>query len=214
MRHALTLFEDDLRIEYTHLECSDTAFEHFSDEAQEAIRVTGGASYEVWRNGVKISYNAIHPPKEEPDEPERHYSVHPKNLVLNYDGCPYCHTRFCVTCVDPFEFDTENKLQVKLYQEKKDLAEKVESAISMIIGELNCSGGDRENIIYNAIALGIAKSHRTLQQVGANVLLRAIVDYFAMCDGNQNLSDGRNEAAAALGTKLKEIMDENPLPQI
>jgi len=209
MYHALTLFEEDLRIECADMKPSDIGFEHFSDKAQEGIQFAGRAQYETYKNGHKTSYKTICPPK-----PEQHYSVHPKNLVLNYNGCPYCHTRFCVTCVDPFEFDTENKLQVKLYQEKKDLAEKVESAISMIIGELNCSGGDRENIIYNAIALGIAKSHRTLQQSAANVLLRAIVDYFAMCDGNQNLSDGRNETAAALGKILKEIMDENPLPQI
>lgn len=57
----LLLDDMDLKEEHRMVNCSLTRFEHFTEEAQEAIRVVGKATYETWE---RDNYNAIYPPKE------------------------------------------------------------------------------------------------------------------------------------------------------
>lgn len=55
----LTLFPEDLRPEHKDQPTSATRFEHFTDAAQQAIKIVGRAQYRCRDN-----YNAIYPPKE------------------------------------------------------------------------------------------------------------------------------------------------------
>jgi len=58
----LILYREDLREEERNRNCSLTRFEHFTDEAQNAIRVVGSATF---REHDHSSHNVIVPPRQE-----------------------------------------------------------------------------------------------------------------------------------------------------
>ena len=57
----LTLDRLDLKSQHVNTNCSLTRYEHFTDEAQAAIRVVGRAIFAEFDGR---NYNVIHPPKE------------------------------------------------------------------------------------------------------------------------------------------------------
>lgn len=58
----LTINRSDLRPEYVNTNCSQTKFNHFSDEAQQAMLVTGRAVF--WESDGR-NYNTVYPPKKD-----------------------------------------------------------------------------------------------------------------------------------------------------
>ena len=128
----------------------------------------------------------------------------------NYEeGCPMCRKRFCEGCLNPNEkMDTDAQKQ---YLSKKKGRKEVMEAILSLMDALNHNDDD---LVFNAVADAIASSHRTLQQSFMNVVIRASINYFALADNNISLSDARNDAAAKLGTKLQEVMNDSYLPLI
>ena len=63
----LTLDRDDLKSEYSNINCSQTRFEHFRPQAQQTIRDAGRAVFMEYDGS---NYNAIYPPTGEALEPE------------------------------------------------------------------------------------------------------------------------------------------------
>ena len=58
----LTLDREDLKPEYKDINCSQTKFEHFKLQAQQAIREAGRAQFREYDGS---NYNAIYPPTVE-----------------------------------------------------------------------------------------------------------------------------------------------------
>ena len=125
----------------------------------------------------------------------------------SYLGCPSCSTYFCPgSPVCDSSVDVDDPKEVKRHIEAKNDFAAIEKAIKTIIDQLNRGN---KAVVSNAIASGLLRSHRTLQQSFASVALRAILEYFALCDREGGrMTDARNEAAAKLGTKLLETYDE------
>ena len=56
----LTIDRLDLKPEHKDINCSQTRFEHFTDETQAAIKAAGHAQFREFDGS---NYNAIYPPK-------------------------------------------------------------------------------------------------------------------------------------------------------
>lgn len=93
----------------------------------------------------------------------------------------------------------------------KSSAKEVEKAIQTIFSQLNKMGNEKN--VANAVALTVLNEHRTLQQLFANHVLRAIIDTFAY-ENTEGYCDARNMTAGQLGTELKKTMDRTYMPYI
>ena len=58
----LIIDRDDLKPEHKNINCSQTRFEHFTIQAQQAIREAGKAQFREYDGS---NYNAIYPPTVE-----------------------------------------------------------------------------------------------------------------------------------------------------
>jgi len=58
----LTLDREDLKPEHAGINCSHTKFEHFTEEAQAAIKAAGRAQFREYDGS---NYNAIYAPADE-----------------------------------------------------------------------------------------------------------------------------------------------------
>ncbi len=54
----LILYRESLKPEFQNINCSQTRFEHFTEEAQAAIRAVGRAQFREYDGS---NYNAIYP---------------------------------------------------------------------------------------------------------------------------------------------------------
>ena len=97
------------------------------------------------------------------------------------------------------------------YFDSREKLDETETIVLRLIGLINVMGGGEE--VYYGIARALIRTHRTLQQSFAGIVLRAIVDAFAYMEENR-LTDLRNDAACKLGKALKAVMDEHYLPFI
>ena len=58
----LTVDRDDLKPEHKDVNCSQTQFEHFKPNVQQAIRVVGQATFQEFD---RTNYNVVRPPDAE-----------------------------------------------------------------------------------------------------------------------------------------------------
>ena len=88
-----------------------------------------------------------------------------------------------------------------------DTTEVVEDSLEQIIRQLNVMGNDKE--VESALVLGLANTHRTLQQSFFRSVIVPSIKFFATCD-----TDLRNEQASKTAKELMPIIEDAYFPHV
>jgi len=131
-----------------------------------------------------------------------------ENKGLDWLAAEFCPAFPETDSVTRREFSPNEEQQ---YFDSREKLDETKTIILRLIGLINVMNGGEE--VYFGVARALTRTHRTLQQSFAGIVLRAIVDSFAYMEENR-MTDLRNEAACKLGKALKAVMDEHYLPFI